>query len=235
MASRARIGTSSSQSIRQNASARWPHRSPLVFGSNSAALQRVEHEEGLEAAKASGRLPAPGDLIRARSYLDRILPPYTLYVLFFIRHGRRELVHFNVTASPTAAWIWRQLLEATPWRRYPSHLIHDRDAVYGRDLDTRLARLGISGVRTPFRAPRANAVAERVVRTFRTECLDHLIVIHERHLHSVLTEFVEYYNHERPHRALALDTPVPRPISPDGRIVSRPILGGLHHSYARAA
>ena len=105
----------------------------------------------------------------------------TLYVLFFIHHGRREVVHFNVTASPTAAWIWRQLLEATPWGRHPSHLIHDRDAVYGRDIDARLAKLGIAGVRTPVRAPRANAVAERVVRTFRTECLDHIIVMNERH------------------------------------------------------
>ena len=61
----------------------------------------------------------------------------TLYVLFFIRHGRRELVQVRVTASPTAAWIWRQLLEATPWGRQPTHLIHDRDAVYGRDIDAR--------------------------------------------------------------------------------------------------
>jgi transposase InsO family protein len=109
-----------------------------------------------------------------------------LYVLFFIRHGRRDLVHFNVTASPTAAWIWQQLLEATPWGRHPSHLIHDRDAVYGRDVNARLAKVGIVGVRTPVRAPRANAVAERVVRTFRTECLDHIIVMNERHLHAVL-------------------------------------------------
>ena len=159
----------------------------------------------------------------------------TLYVLFFIRHGRRELVQVRVTASPTAAWIWRQLLEATPWGRQPTHLIHDRDAVYGRDIDARLARLDIIGVRTPFRSPRANAVGERVVRTFRAECLDHLIVINEKHLRAVLREFIRYYKHERPHRTLALETPVPRPVMPEGRVVSRPILGGLHHAYARAA
>jgi transposase InsO family protein len=119
------------------------------------------------------------------------------------------LVHFNVTASPTAAWIWRQLMEATPWGRQPSHLLHDRDAVYGHDIDARLAKVGIAGVRTPVRAPRANAVAERVVRTFRAECLDHMIVMSERHLHAVLTEFIGYYNHERPHRTLALQMPVP--------------------------
>jgi transposase InsO family protein len=150
----------------------------------------------------------------------------TLYVLFFIRHGRRDLVHVNVTPSPSAAWIWRQLLEATPWGRQPAHLIHDRDAVYGRDIDARLAGLGITGVRTPFRSPRANAVGERVVRTFRAECLDHLIVINERHLRAVLREFVRYYNHERPHRTLALETPVPRFVMTAGTVVSRPILGG---------
>ena len=159
----------------------------------------------------------------------------TLYVLFFIRHGRRELVHVNVTASPTAAWIWRQLLEATPWGRQPSHLIHDRDAVYGRGIDARLATLGITGVRTPFRSPLANAVGERVVRSFRAECLDHIIVINERHLRAVLAEFVRYYNHERPHRTLALETPVPRSAIHAGRVVPRPILGGLHHAYSRAA
>jgi transposase InsO family protein len=159
----------------------------------------------------------------------------TLYAVFFIRHGRRELVHFNVTASPTAAWIWRQLVEATPWGRHPSHLIHDRDAVYGRDLDARLAELGIADVRTPVRAPRANAVAERVVRTFRAECLDHMIVMNERHLHAVLGEFFGCYNHERPHRTLGLETLVPRSALPAGEVVSRPILGGLHHAYARAA
>jgi hypothetical protein len=74
-----------------------------------------------------------------------------------------------------------------------------------------------------------------VVRTFRAECLDHLIVINEKHLRAVLREFIRYYKHERPHRTLALETPVPRPVMPEGRVVSRPILGGLHHAYARAA
>jgi transposase InsO family protein len=141
----------------------------------------------------------------------------------------------GTTASPTAAWIWRQLPEATPWGRQPSRLIHDRDAVYGRDFDARLAGLGIAGVRTPFRSPRANSVCERVVRTFRAECLDHIIVINERHLRTVLAEFVRYYNHEWPHRTLALESPVPGSVMPAGTVVSRPILGGLHHAYARAA
>jgi transposase InsO family protein len=159
----------------------------------------------------------------------------TLYVVFFIRHQRRELLHFNVTASPTAAWVWHQLLEATPWGRQPKYLIHDRDAVYGGDFDHRLASLGIGGVRTPPRTPNANAVAERIVRTIRTECLDHLIVIDERHLRAVLAEFVDYYNRDRPHRSLELQSPQPSSVRAGGRVVSRPILGGPHHVYARAA
>ncbi len=94
------------------------------------------------------------------------------YVLFSISRERRELVHFHVTSSPTAAWVWRQLLEATPWGRQPRYLIHDRDAVYGADFGTRAEHLGIVSVRTPPRAPNANSIAERVVRTIRTECLD---------------------------------------------------------------
>ncbi|MDQ6883590.1 MAG: integrase, partial [Candidatus Dormibacteraeota bacterium] len=84
---------------------------------------------------------------------------------------RREWIHFNVTASPTAAWIWRQMMEATPLGRQPKFLIHDRDAEYGGDFDERLANLGITGVRTPPRAPKANAIGERIVRTIRSECL----------------------------------------------------------------
>ncbi|MHB8689452.1 MAG: integrase core domain-containing protein [Candidatus Dormibacteraceae bacterium] len=159
----------------------------------------------------------------------------TLYVFFFISHVRRELVQFNATASPTAAWIWRQVIEATAWASQPQHLIHDRDNVYGNDFGTKLAAIGIADVRTPYRAPLANSVAERVVRTFRQECLDSVIVLNERHLATLLAEFVHYYNHDRPHRTLEQETPVPSPPKSGGGVVSRPILGGLHHAYARAA
>lgn len=84
---------------------------------------------------------------------------HTLYVMFFITHKRREVVHFNVTSSPTKAWIWQQFIEATPWGRQPSHLIHDRDAVYGRDFAAKLLRLGVRSVRTPILAPKAKDYA----------------------------------------------------------------------------
>jgi transposase InsO family protein len=169
----------------------------------------------------------------------QMLPFGTLYVLVFISHARRELVHLNVTASPTSAWIWRQLIEATPWRRAPRYLVRDRDEVYGRDFVERARGLGIETVLTPIRAPRANAIAARVVGTLRRECLDtqsiHLVIINEAHLRAVLHEFVRYYNRERPHRTLALETPTPAIRGSAGRIVSRPVLGGLHHTYQWAA
>ena len=161
----------------------------------------------------------------------------TLYVLFFITHGRRELVHLAVTSHPTAAWVWRQLIEATPWGRQPKYLIRDRDRVYGGAFVHRVREVGIETLLTPFRAPKANAVAERVVRTLRSECLDHVLIVNERHLRSVLTEYVAYYNADRPHRSLALEPPLPMGRSPAarGEVRSRPVLGGLHHVYHRAA
>jgi transposase InsO family protein len=159
----------------------------------------------------------------------------TLYVFFFITHQRREVVHVNVTASPTAAWIWQQFINATPWGWQPGYLIHDRDAVYGRDFPARLDRSGVASVRTPFRAPRANSIAERVIRTIRQECLDHVVVLSEGHLTKVLHEFIDYYNHDRPHRSLMMENPVMSQRSQHGPVVCRRILSGLHHVYARAA
>jgi transposase InsO family protein len=159
----------------------------------------------------------------------------TLYVLVFIAHGRRELVHVNVTANPTAAWVWRQVIEATPWSQKPRHLLHDRDAVYGRDFRRRAHRIGIDSIATPVRAPQANAVVERVIGTLRRECLDHLIILDEHHLSWVLGEFVAHYNGERPHRMLGLQTPEAKPRPVTGPIRSRPVLNGLHHVYERVA
>jgi transposase InsO family protein len=127
------------------------------------------------------------------------------------------------------------MIEATPWGQHPKYLIHDRDRVYGADFATRVAGLGVEGVRTPVQSPRANAIAERVVRSLRQECLDHTLPLSERHVRSVLAEFVSYYNQHRPHRSLGLETPQSSPPKIVGEVVSRPVLGGLHHVYERAA
>jgi transposase InsO family protein len=122
----------------------------------------------------------------------------TSYVLVIVSHARRALVHLAVTASPTEAWIWRQLIAATPWGRAPRFLVRDRDAVYGRDFARRARGLGIETLLTPVRAPMANAVAERLVGTLRRECLDHVVVVNERHLRAILAEFAHFYDQERP-------------------------------------
>jgi putative transposase len=166
-----------------------------------------------------------------------IVPTLTfkaLYVLVFIAHGRRELMHVNVTANPNAAWVWRQVIEATPWGHRPRHLLRDRDVVYGRDFRQRARRIGIDAIVTPVHAPTANAIAERVIGTLRREWLDHLIVLNEQHLMAVLREFVAY-NRERPHRTLGLQTPEPSLRQVTGPIQSRSVLNGLHHVYKRAA
>jgi transposase InsO family protein len=143
--------------------------------------------------------------------------------------------HLAVTAHPTAAWVWRQLINATPWGPTPAYLVRDRDAVYGADVARKAAGLGIRTLLMPVRAPRANAIAERLVGTLRRECLDHVIVVNERHLRAILSDFARYDNADRPHQALGLDTPWPLDRPPAGSIRSRPVLGGLHHVYERAA
>jgi transposase InsO family protein len=159
----------------------------------------------------------------------------TLYVLLIVAHGRRDLVHVAVTAHPTAAWVWQQLINATPRGRPPAYFVRDRDAAYGADFVREATGLGIRTVLTPVRAPRANAIAEWLVGTLRRECLDRLIVVNERHLRARLSDFARYYNGDRPYQALGLDTPRPLDRPSVGSIRSRPVLGGLHHVYGRAA
>ncbi len=154
-------------------------------------------------------------------------------------HARRRIEHLNVTARPNAAWVWRQLIEATPWDRGPRFLIRDRDRSYGLDFVAKARGLGIRTLLTPVRAPNANAVAERVIGTLRRECLDHLIIVNERHLRRVLREYVEHYNGMRPHRTLRLDSPDgrrPRSKPSESAHVRRQlVLGGLLNEYDWAA
>jgi putative transposase len=143
-----------------------------------------------------------------------------------------------VTAHPTAAWVWRQLVGWTPWGRRPKHLIRDRDAVYGGDFRARAEALGIETVLTPVRAPRANAATEWAIGKLQRECVDHIVPVDERHLRSILAEYRDYHNGDRPHRALRLEPPRPqlRPRARPGLSVrARPVLNGLHDVYERAS
>ena len=162
----------------------------------------------------------------------------TLDVFLCISHARRRPMPWDGTAHPTAPWVWQQVIQATPGNTAPQFLLRDRDRNDGGGFVRRAARLGIRTVLPPVQAPQANAIAERVVRTFRQECLDHVIVLNGRHLRRVRREFVPDYNVTHPHRRLNLEPPAGarQVVNPPGaRLRAQPVLGGLHHAYEWAA
>ncbi len=166
----------------------------------------------------------------------------TIYVFFIIHHARRKVVHVRTTLYPTSEWTGRQIVEACGWDREPPRfLIHDRDSRYGIVFNQRVRNLSITSVRTPFRSPQANAIAERWVRSVRTECLDHMLILNQRHLRRALAEYVTYFNHWRPHRSVGQMAPCAQapPLSGQDQagvqIIARSVLGGLHHVYDLAA
>ena len=157
-----------------------------------------------------------------------------LYGLLIMGHGRRQLLWFGVTAHPTAEWIANQLTEACGWEQIPRYLIRDRDGAYGEIFIRRVRSIGIRDRPTSPRSPWQNAYAERLIGSIRRECLDHIVVFGERHLRHVLLSYLDYYNGTRTHLSLNKDAPISRAAEAAGRILCRPILGGLHHQYARA-
>jgi putative transposase len=162
------------------------------------------------------------------------------YALFFIAHGNRRVWLAGCTASPTGAWVTQQArnLGLDFSDQGVRFLIRDRDSKYSGTFDEVFRSEGIRIVKTPVRAPKANAVAERFVRTVRAECLDWLLILNRRHLERVLRVYADHYNRERPHRALELRPPEPderRHRPPVGEIRRRDRLGGLIHEYYRAA
>ena len=154
-----------------------------------------------------------------------------------LSHERRRILHFNVTSNPTAAWTARQLLEACGSDEQPRFLLRDRDGIYGRLFSRQAAALGIREVVTAPRSPWQNAYVERVIGSIRRECLNHVIVLAERQLKRILSEYVDYYNSVRTHLSLDKDAPNSREKkSPDvGKIVCIRRVGGLHHEYTRMA
>jgi transposase InsO family protein len=162
------------------------------------------------------------------------------YALFFIAHGSRRVWLAGCTANPTGAWVTQQArnLGLDFSDNGVQFLLRDRDSKYGGRFDEVFRSEGIRIVKTPVRAPKANAIAERFVRTVRSECLDWLLILNRRHLEGVLRVYVDHYNRERPHRALELRPPdldERRERTPEGEIRRRDRLGGLIHEYHRAA
>lgn len=165
-----------------------------------------------------------------------------LYVFVIMELGRRQILHHNVTAHPSAEWTLQQFREALTEEHPYRFLIHDRDSIFSKDLDQAVAAMGVRILKTPVRAPKATAVCERLVGTIRRECLDFLIPFGERHLKQLLTNWATHYNHARVHTSLGPGVPDPirpsPPMSgnrhrlPAGHILrSNAVLGGLHHEY----
>ena len=163
-----------------------------------------------------------------------------IYVLIFIELESRRVHLAGCTTNPTGAWVTQQArnLSFTGVFERMRFLIHDRDSKFTADFDEVFRSEGIRVIRTPIRAPQANAYAERFVRTIRAECLDWLLIFGRRHLERVLRAYTAHYNRERPHRALALHPPEPAAATHQpntARIERRDLLGGLIHEYHRAA
>jgi len=164
----------------------------------------------------------------------------TLYVLVVLEHERRIVRHFAVTEHPHMEWVVQQLREATPFGEQPTYLFRDNDTIYGHGVPQFLKSCGIKEVRTAYRSPWQNPFCERVIGTLRRELLDHVIVLGERHLEALLTEYLDgYYHSVRPHQSLVRKPPIPRarpmPTSGPTKIISIPVVGGLHHRYERVA
>ena len=160
-----------------------------------------------------------------------------LFVLVVLAHHRRRVLHFNVTEHPTAAWTAQQIVDAFPDDSAPSYLLRDRDSVYGHVVRQRVKGMGIAEVLIAPHSSWQNPFAERLIGSIRRECLDHVLVLSERHLRRLLTCYFLYYHQARTHLALEKDAPDVRPIErPEmGTVVQTPEVGGLHHRYVRRA
>ena len=164
-----------------------------------------------------------------------VVPTLTFERLFdflVLGHGRRQLLWFEVTRHPTAAWLARQVTEAFPWAS-PGYLVRDNDRAYGRVFTNRITAMGIRDRPISPGSPWQNGIAERLIGTLRRECLDHMVIFGEAHLRRILSAYAVYYNRTRTHLALNKDCPLERPIQRFGSVASIPVLAGLHHQYAR--
>ena len=153
----------------------------------------------------------------------------------------REIKHAAVTRHPTDAWIAQQLREATPWVQRPKYLIRDNDKKYGKQFSAVTTSSGIKEIKTPFEAPQANAICERFIGSMRRECLNHFFILQQRQLTRFVRRYVDFYDQQRPHQGIDQQIPVrfgsanpPVSNKAKGRVISTPVLRGLHHSYAYA-
>jgi len=160
-----------------------------------------------------------------------------LFVFLILAHERRRVLHFDVTTNPTAEWTAQQIVEGFPWEEAPRYLLRDRDGIYGEYFRRRVRNMGIEQVVTAPRSPWQNPYVERMIGSIRRECLDHVIVLNERHLRRILTGYFRYYHRWRTHQSLEMDCPENREVYAldRGVVVEVEEVGGLHHHYERIA
>jgi hypothetical protein len=158
-----------------------------------------------------------------------------LFVFIVLEHHRRQVLHFNVTEHPTAAWTSQQIVESFADRDAPRYLIRDRDRIYGDDVRLRISSMGIQEVLTAPQSPWQNPYVERLIGSIRRDCLNHFVILNAKHLKRTLASYLVYYHGSRTHLGLEKQCPCPRQASSIGRIIEMPQLGGLHHRYERVA
>ena len=164
------------------------------------------------------------------------VPTITMKVLFvFIVLEHREVLHFNVTEHPTAAWTCQQIVEAFSERDAPGYIIRDRDGVYGNEVRLRIASLRMEEVLTAAQSPWQNPYGERLIGSIRRDCLNHFVILNAGHLKRTLTSYFAYYHGSRTHLGQDKQCPFPRAVMSTGQIVEIPQLGGLHHRHAGIA
>jgi transposase InsO family protein len=218
----------------------------LGFHISPSTVRRLLASAGLEPAPRRQAISWPtflrrqaASLLACDFFTIETVTLRRVYVLFFIELGSRRVHLAGCTSNPSGAWVVQQArnLSFTNVLERMRFLIHDRDSKFTAAFDEVFRSEGIEVIHTPVQAPRANAYAERFVRTVRNECLDWLLILGRRHLEHVLRTYVQHYNRERPHRGLALTPPEPAEIkpSPGGDVQRRDRLGGLIHEYYRTA
>ncbi|MGE5681049.1 MAG: integrase core domain-containing protein [Bacillota bacterium] len=158
-----------------------------------------------------------------------------VHVLVVVEHHRRKIVHFNVTKNPTAQWTLQQIRNLLFNFDTPKYLIRDRDQRYGNQFTEGIEHFGIKQVVTSYRSPWQNGYVERVIGSIKRECLDHVIILNESHLRSILYDYVSYYNMYRTHLGINKDSPEGREVQIAGRIEKISAVNGLHHVYFRQA
>jgi transposase InsO family protein len=222
----------------------------LGYQIGASTVWKILHHAGIDPAPRRAG-PSWAQLLRAQAHgilacdllhLDTITL-HRLYAFFVIEHATRRVHILGVTAHPTAAWLTQQarnlLMDLDDAGRRIRFLIRDRDAKFTTAFDTVFTAVDVRIIKTPVRAPRANAIAERFVGTIRRELLDRLLIINQRHATAVLRQYERHYNDHRPHRTLGQAAPL-RPLPEHTttelqRVLRRDRLGGLIHEYQQVA